>query len=209
MGLTVVGAGLGRTGTHSLKVALERLLGGTCHHMEEVFAHPEEIAVWGAALEGEHPDWSTFLAGYRACVDWPAAAFWAELSTAFPDALVLLSTRSSAEAWWRSADASIIEAARRGRPGAHPDSVGARQMDMWRLLLRSRFGADWGNGDVMVAAYERHNAEVRDAIPPNRLIEYQPGDGWEPICERLGVAVPDEEFPHSNTLEDFRARWLD
>jgi hypothetical protein len=82
-------------------------------------------------------------------------------------------------------------------------------MDMWRLLLRSRFGADWGNGDVMVAAYERHNAVVRDAIPPNRLIEYQPGDGWEPICERLGVAVPDEEFPHSNTLEDFRARWLD
>jgi hypothetical protein len=80
---------------------------------------------------------------------------------------------------------------------------------MWRLLLRTRFGADWSDGGVMLAAYERHSAEVRDAIPPDRLIEYQPGDGWGPICERLGVAVPDEKFPHSNTLEDFRARWLD
>lgn len=209
MSLRIVGAGVGRTGTHSLKAVLEQLVGGTCHHMEEVFLHPDEIEVWAAAVEGEHPDWKAFLGGYTASIDWPSAAFWAEISEAFPDAGVLLSTRPSGEEWWRSANATIVEMARTGFPDAPVDSVEGRQIRMWRALLTGTFCADWDDADAMIAAYERHNAEVRASVPADRLIEYRTGDGWGPICEWLGVAVPDEAFPHHNTLEEFQAEWME
>jgi hypothetical protein len=108
MTIQLVGAGLGRTGTMSLKLALERLLGGTCHHMMEVFGHPDEVPVWHAAMRGEPVDYPQLLAGYTAIVDYPGAAVWRELAAAFPDAPVLLSTRSSAEAWWESASNTIL-----------------------------------------------------------------------------------------------------
>src|SRR5687768_4747018 len=111
MGLKVVGAGLGRTGTHSLKEALERLLGGPCYHMIEVFGRPDDIPTWHAAANGEMPPWNEFLAEFHAAVDWPAAAFWPELSEANPEAIILLSTRDT-EGWWRSADQTIFEAMR-------------------------------------------------------------------------------------------------
>ncbi len=121
MTIQLIGAGLGRTGTLSLKLAIEQLLGGTCHHMAEVGAHPEEVPVWHAAMLGEEPDWPTFLAGYNAIVDYPGAAVWRELADAFPAAPVLLSTRSSADVWFESADATILASTRRGprtsRPG--------------------------------------------------------------------------------------------
>src|ERR1700681_1618818 len=112
MTLQVVGAGLGRTGTHSLKVALEQLLGGPCYHMMEVFGRPDDIPVWHAAVNGDMPDWSEFLSEYRAAVDWPAAAFWREISAANPDAVVLLSSRDT-DGWWTSADNTIFNVAER------------------------------------------------------------------------------------------------
>jgi hypothetical protein len=80
MTLRVVGAGLGRTGTNSLKLALEQLLGGPCYHMFEVFGHPDSIPRWVDAVEGRPVDWDALMNGYRAAVDWPAAAFWRELA---------------------------------------------------------------------------------------------------------------------------------
>src|SRR5579884_4290855 len=114
--LRVIGAGIGRTGTHSLKLALERLLGGRCYHMVEVFQRPEHIPVWAAAAKGEPVDYRRLLDGYVAAVDWPSAAFWPELAAAFPDAVIVLSSRD-ADGWWRSASRTIFEAMRRG-PGA-------------------------------------------------------------------------------------------
>src|SRR4051794_39951115 len=110
MTLHVVGAGVGRTGTESLKVALERLLGGTCYHMLEVLPHPEAHQHWAAAASGNMPDWDVVFEGYTAAVDWPAAAFWPEISAAYPEALVLLSVRDSAEHWFRSASDTIFQA---------------------------------------------------------------------------------------------------
>src|SRR5437899_3151256 len=104
MTVRVVGAGLGRTGTHSLKIALEQLVGGSCYHMIEVFGRPDDIAVWQDAVDDKPVDWNAFLRDFSACVDWPACGFWPQLADAFPDAVVLLSTRSSPEAWWKSAD---------------------------------------------------------------------------------------------------------
>src|SRR5512139_2619631 len=106
MGLRIVGAGLGRTGTLSLKLALEKLLGAPCYHMLEVFAHPEHIAVWHTAAQGRPTDWPALFRGYAATVDWPGASFYRELMDAYPDAIVLLSTRDP-DSWWRSASATI------------------------------------------------------------------------------------------------------
>src|SRR5579883_1954803 len=109
MNLRLVGAGLGRTGTHSLKIALEQLLGAPCYHMVEVFNHPEHVAQWQAAANGEPADWDFVFQDYAATVDWPSASFYEEIMTQYPDAVVLLSTRSDAEAWWKSYSNTIMQ----------------------------------------------------------------------------------------------------
>ena len=197
--LKVVGAGVGRTGTNSLKLALERLLEGPCHHMFEIGEHPEQIPVWTDAIEGRPVDWHAMLTGYRAIVDWPGGSFWRELSAANPDALVLLSVRDP-EVWYRSASNTIFIAIRNLAPPA----------DAWGKsifkLLHDRFSDDLDNPAAMIEAFVRHNDAVRREVPASRLLEWTPSDGWAPICERLGLAVPDEPFPKTNSTEEFRAR---
>jgi hypothetical protein len=199
MAIRIVGAGLGRTGTLSLKLALERLLGGTCHHMAEVFAHPEEVPAWTDAVHGRPVDWHALLEPYCAIVDYPGAAVWRDLADAFPDAPVLLSTRSSARAWYDSARATIL--ARHREPS---DDVGRSIREMTDAMFERSIGPDRTDPDAVMAAYEHHNAAVRAAIGADRLVEYQPGDGWSPLCDALGLPVPDEPFPHTNTREEFR-----
>jgi hypothetical protein len=199
--LQVVGAGVGRTGTQSLKYALERLLGAPCYHMMEVVAHPEHIEMWQRAVDGEAVDWDALFADYRAGVDWPAVGFWRELSAAYPESIVLLSVRDT-DGWWRSADQTIFEMARRPPPDDDPVFTPlARMVDD----VLGRFSPDWSDEVAAKAAFERHNDDVRRAVPGDRLVEWRPGDGWEPICAALGLAVPDEPFPRFNTTEDFRA----
>lgn len=200
MALAVVGAGLGRTGTTSLKAALERLLGGPCYHMIEVFGHPDHMAVWQAAAEGVTVDWDELFAGYVAAVDWPAASFWPELAREYPDAPVLLSTRTDAATWWRSADATIF-----GHLGAERTGDADPFLDMWDAIASRRFTTSWRERGAAMAAYDEHNAAVRDTVPRDRLVEWQPGDGWGPLCAMLDVPLPDEPFPHLNTTEEFRA----
>jgi hypothetical protein len=196
----VVGAGLGRTGTVSLKLALERLLGAPCYHMTEVFGHLDHVPSWHSAVRGEPVDWEALLGGYRAAVDWPAAAFWRELLEAHPGAIVLLSVRDDPETWWRSADRTVFAAMRRPPP-PELEAWFAMVSDLWR----TRMGEGWDDPEVAMDAYQRHNDEVRETVPADRLVEWRPGDGWEPLCTALGVAVPDEPFPHENTTADFRA----
>ncbi len=200
MGLRVVGAGLGRTGTNSLKLALEQLLGGRCHHMHEVFARADVlIPRWTDAAAGR-PDWPAIFDGDVATVDWPAASFWREISDEYPDSLVLLSKRSSAEEWWTSASRTIFA----------PMDLAAMppEFQTWMTTLDgifARVGVDPSDRDASMAAYERHLAAVREAVPAERLVEWTAGDGWEPLCAALDVPVPADPFPHVNTTEEFLA----
>jgi len=203
MALRVVGAGLGRTGTASLQLALQQLLDGRCYHMVETFGRPDDIPVWHAAINGSPPDWQEFLADYVSTVDWPACTFWHELADANPDAIVLLSTRGSADEWWKSANDTIFQVSRREIPAEHADIMGA-QLTMVKDMF-ARFCPDWEDPTAAKRAYEQHNATVRATIAPGRLVDWQPGDGWAPICAALGVPVPTEPFPHVNTTADFRA----
>jgi hypothetical protein len=202
-GLRVVGAGLGRTGTHSLMLALEQLLGGRCYHMAEVMERPDDVPVWHAAIHGEQPDWGTFLAEYEATVDWPACAFWRELAAANPGAIVLLSVRESAEKWWKSFEATIAAGLAKPVPADQPDWAVRRKMVL--ALLTETFTPDWREREAAIAAYEAHNAAVRAGVPPERLVEWQPADGWEPFCSALKVPVPVEPFPRSNSTQEFQA----
>ena len=198
MEISVVGAGVGRTGTHSLKLALEQLLEGPCHHMVEILGDPTQVPAWTDAVEGRPVDWSAMLANYRAIVDWPGGSFWPELSAAFPDALVLLSVRDP-EDWYRSASSTIFLAFDKLPPEMGP------WMNTFRQVMRERFCDQFDDATAMIDAFERHNAAVRREVPAKRLLEWTPADGWDPICERLGLPVPAEPFPVTNTTSEFRA----
>ena len=143
MALQVIGAGLGRTATNSLKLALERLLGAPCYHMLEVLAHPDHVAHWHAAALGEQPDWDAVYDGFRAAVDWPTAAFWRELMAVYPDAIVLLSVRDP-ESWWTSAHNTIFRSL--DVPGIPGD-----MRAMIEAMFAARFTRDLGNKAACIA----------------------------------------------------------
>src|SRR3954452_15052560 len=161
MKLRVVGAGVGRTGTESLKVALEQLLGGRCYHMLELLQRPEAFSYWASASRGEMPDWDEVFADFVACVDWPAAAFWPEISAAYPDALVILSVRNSADEWFKSASDTIFRVM--SGLGEMPKLLDDN-METFVGMMK-RFTTDVLDPVAAKAAYEAHNQKVRDTIP--------------------------------------------
>jgi hypothetical protein len=200
MTLRVVGAGVGRTGTLSLKGALETLLGGPCYHMMEVFSRPGDLSLWTDAGAGEAVDWTTALGDYTATTDFPACLFWRELSELYPDAMVLLSTRADSQIWWESVSQTIFSPALEAMSADRPE-----WWTMWQSVSKARFTDQTQDEAAAKAAYDRHNAEVRASVPADRLIDWQPGDGWAPICEGLGLSIPDTPFPHVNTRAEIRA----
>ena len=195
MPLSIIGAGFGRTGTESMKLALEMLGLGPCHHMKELLGDPEQMALWRGIAAGETPDWNAAFAGYNAAVDWPSAFFWRELADVYPEAKVLLTVRS-AESWHASMEKTIFKMLRKG---TDPDSVGEK------LIGGRVFGGRLDDVAHAIATYERNNAEVEAAFPPGRLLTHHLGDGWEPLCRFLGRPVPDAPYPRSNSAVEFNA----
>jgi len=203
MALEVIGAGLGRTGTLTLKTALERLGFAPCHHMVEVLANPEQVPFWNRAAEGQAVDWEEVFGKYRAMVDWPGCHFYAELAERYPQAKVILSLRDP-ERWYESMCETILAsmtAMGLEKPEAitdgHPMKFGGI------IISQKTFGFDFSKANG-IAAFERHNAEVLRCIPAERLLVFEAKQGWEPLCAHLGVPVPDEPFPHVNDREEFQ-----
>jgi hypothetical protein len=167
--------------------------------MSALDGHPFNLgAGWGQALATGSTDWDTLMSPYMAAVDWPASAFWRELSMANPDALVLLSQRDSAETWYGSVEATILPVARETYA---PGWDGGR--DLITLFERFTGTKFWDDPQTLIDAYERHNTAVRQSIAPERLLEWHAADGWEPICRALGLPVPNEPFPFVNRREDW------
>jgi hypothetical protein len=199
--LRLIGAGLPRTGTASLREALRHLLDAPVYHMSEAFAHPEHAPTWVAAIKGDPPVWNEFLDGYAAGVDAPFSNCWRELAAAYPDAPVLLSHRGSAEVWHRSMEATVLPRTREILKRSEDDPM----VPLFRVIFADLF-TDADDPEDVMAGYERRLVEVRAEIAPDRLIEWQPGDGWKPICRALGVPVPNLPFPHENSTADYVAR---
>ena len=201
MSLRLIGAGLPRTGTSSLREALRHLLDAPIYHMSEAFAHPEHASTWVAAIEGNPPVWDDFLAEYAAGVDAPFSTCWRDLAAAYPHAPVLLSHRGSAKAWHRSMRATVLPRTHEMLMRDDDDPM----VPLFRVLFADLF-TDADDPEDVMAGYERWLVEIRAEIAPERLVEWQPGDGWEPICRALGVPVPNLPFPHENSTADYVAR---
>jgi hypothetical protein len=199
--LQLIGAGLPRTGTSSLREALRHLLGAPVYHMSEAFAHPEHAPTWVAAMRGEPPEWEDFLAGYAAGVDVPFSSCWRALAAAYPDAPVLLSHRGDPEPWYRSMAATVLPRTREMLAHGDADPL----VPVFRTMFRD-LCTDLDDRDELVAGYQRWLSDVRAGVDPRRLVEWQPQDGWGPICRALGVPVPDRPFPHLNSTADHAAR---
>jgi Sulfotransferase domain len=205
MALELIGAGLGRTGTLSLKAALEQIGYGPCYHMMEILVAPERGRYWLEQTRSGSHDWDAIFRGYRATVDWPAAAFWRELVERYPDAKVLL-TRRDSDRWYDSVMNTIYPVMLQGPPERAPQILHDFHDMVYALIFERTFEGRLADRAHAKRVFEEHNQSVIDAIPPSRLLVYQPGDGWEPICGFLGVPVPAEEFPHLNDTAWYRAR---
>ncbi len=196
MALKVVGSGLGRTGTKSLHTALSMLGLGPCHHMVEVFQNPESRFLWIDAANGK-PDWDAIFANYRSMVDYPGAAYWRELAAYYPDAKVLHTVRDP-DQWFESTQATIFA------PDGPTSSPGPFS-DFFATILKD-FGDKLHDRAFMTDYFRRHTDNVIRAIPKERLLVYQVGEGWEPLCKFLGVPVPAQAFPSENSRAEFIAR---
>ena len=203
MALEVIGAGFGRTGTLSLKLALEQLGFAPCYHMVEVFTHRGHAEVWHAAARGEPVDWTALFAGHRAGVDWPVCHFWREFSVWYPQAKFILTERD-AESWYSSISKTILESLDRDFDGADPDQGAMRKMINY--LIRDKTFHGRLDKDSVIAVYGRHNQEVKDTLQRSRLLVFDAPQGWGPLCEFLNVPVPAALFPKTNSTEEFRAR---
>lgn len=199
MAVNIIGAGVGRTGTYSLKLALNQLKFGPCHHMEEVLLNmPTQVPLWAAAAKGQ-PDWETIYAGYESAVDWPTAAFFRELRAAYPSAKFILTHRSP-ESWAESFSETIYKLLA-GRQNAPPG------MQDWLSMgdaVISKTGFPAGL-DVagLTRAFVAHVDAVKSTIPADQLLVYHVKDGWEPLCRFLDVPVPAGPFPRTNDRGEF------
>jgi hypothetical protein len=218
--LKVIGAGFPRTGTSSMKAALERLGFGPCYHMFEILTKPEHADRWVSVVSGEPVDWDQVFDGYQSAQDWPASGFWREQAAAYPDAKVILTVRDP-HRWYlsiqnlfsmgpgrtMSMDPSTLP------PAAAKVFEGMQKMQpVMSAIGEETFGQGWtpmaGMPDEKVAieAFERHRATVEASLPASRLLVFDVRQGWEPLCEFLDVEVPDEPFPHLNDSESLQRR---
>jgi len=202
MALEVIGAGLGRTGTLTLKLALEQLGFGPCHHMTEVLSHPEQVPFWNRAADGEAVDWDEVYGGYRSTVDWPGCHFFAQLAKRYPDAKIILSRRDPVR-WYESMSETILKSmammglADKGEiPADHPMRFGGI------IIADETFGHDFSKENV-IAAFKRHEQNVINTIPASRLLVFEAKEGWEPLCEFLDVPAPETPFPRTNSRDEF------
>jgi uncharacterized protein YndB with AHSA1/START domain len=191
MTLEVIGTGYGRTGTDSMREALNILGFGPCHHMFEVTDNPVMKARWRAFMQEGNADWTSLFEGYRSCVDWPSAHYWRDLVEVYPQARVVLTWRDP-DSWWTSFESTILRFVQSTEDRA---SVAVK-------VIEKAFGDQAADRGQMMAAYEAHVSDVIATVPEDRLLVHRLGDGWEPLCAHLGVGVPSVPYPSRNATAD-------
>lgn len=205
MALEIIGPGFGRTSTNSLRVALNELGLGPTHHMHEIGNNLADLMpAWQAVARGEPPNWDAMFANYRAQVDWPGARYWRELIAHYPKAKVILSTRDP-DKWFDSFSKTIgpLIAAR----GTHEDPVAEQIAQLTQVIINDEtFDGGMTDRAHATKVFRDHIAAVKAEVPASKLLIWQVADGWEPLCDFLGVPVPDTPFPNTNNTEDFNDR---
>jgi hypothetical protein len=207
----LIGAGLPRTGTLTQKEALELLGIGPCYHWIDILADLDvQVPLWGGALDGRVQP-ASILDGYRSTVDWPGGYFYRDLLDSFPDAKVLLSVRDP-ERWEASFRETIVQMCYGESLIRLLSSARARIDPRWRAYLalvdRMFWSAEGSFPDghsrrALLDQFLAHNEEVKRIVPPKRLLVWDVTQGWEPLCDFLGVDVPAQPLPHANDRATF------
>ena len=200
MTLKVIGAGFGRTGTLSLKLALEQLGLSKCHHMMELFSSAAQQQHWHDAAFGKKMDWGVVFEGFKASVDWPSCAFYEALMAYYPDAKVILSLRDP-DQWFDSASETIFKSM---DSGFDPDNLQGQMAR--KLIVEDTFQGRHMDRDYAKAVFTAHNEAVKKTVPVDRLLVFEASMGWQPLCDFLGVPVPAQEYPKTNSTDDFKRR---
>ena len=202
MAIKLIGAGFGRTGTTSLKAAVEKLGLAPCYHMFEVIKNPADADRWPGAAKGEPTNWQALLDGYQATLDWPGCSFYKALMATYPDAKVLLTTRDP-ESWYESAQATIYQSNQMEPAPAMHTFVEMVNTLLWQRDFHGRFE----DKTYAISVFTDHIEEVKRTVPSEKLLVYNVKEGWEPLCRFLGVNAPEgEPFPHLNDKESFKQR---
>ena len=199
MPLKIIGTGVGRTGTYSLKLALNELGLGPCHHMEVVLQNmPVQVPLWASALD-KRPDWRAIYKGHASAVDWPTAGFFSELIAVYPDAKFIHTSRSP-KSWAQSFSETIYKLIS-ARDKAPPEMAAWLDMSI-RVIAKTGFplGLDLAG---LEKAFSDHDAAVKAAIPARQLLVYEVKDGWAPLCAFLGVPEVSMPFPRTNARVEF------
>ena len=199
MSLTVIGAGYPRTGTASLKAALEELGVGRCYHMSELFDKPAHWAFWADAADGKPVDWDFVFEGYGAATDAPACLFYKKIADHFPEAKVILSERDP-DRWFDSTQATILSSFIEEKFAALPPPL----KTMLHKIGWHPAAPETHDREHMTARMTAHNEEVKRVIAPDRLLVFDLAEGWEPLCAFLGLPVPTTPFPHINSRQEFK-----
>ena len=204
MTLKVIGAGFGRTGTSSLQAALATLLGEPCYHMGENLTHTHHPDLWMDIENGETPDWDAIFDGYGAAVDWPAAKYWDSIAAFYPKAKVLLSVRD-AGAWYDSVRRTIYDV-NLNPPPRLPEKVRQMHKMVQAVVWEGVFQGKFEDREFAIGVFKKNVDRVKRTISSDRLLVYQLGSGWRPICKFLDSPVPNVPFPSENSTGTFRAK---
>ncbi len=215
MSLKVIGTGQGRTGTASLKFALEQLGFGKCYHMFELFEHPEQVKYFEQAHKTGNTNWDELLEGYQSAVDFPIIRYYKQLMEKYPDAKVIHTTRDP-EAWYKSASDTIFWAS---KPSIGRilklvvqlpfNSMVRRRVPILKhngTMMDEVYGKDLKDKQEVIKRFNRFNDEVLNTVPKDRLLVYDVKSGWEPLCKFLNVPVPSTPFPKANNTDEFLGR---
>ena len=216
MTLKVIGAGMARTGTSSLKAALEELGFGPCYQMRELLSHPEQVTFWSQASWVKAIDWDELFQDYQATVDFPSYRYYYQLLQYYPDAKVILTVRDP-QAWYESALNTIYQVVEPQtgqkflKTLKRPDSPRTRYLErVWSLvekeLWQSDFQGKFADKQYAIEVFNQHVEEVKQNVPSTRLLVYQITEGWEPLCRFLDVPVPNQPFPRLNERATFKQR---
>ncbi len=214
MAIKIIGAGFPRTGTSTLKKALEMLGMDECYHMKNLITDPFKLNYWNDLKRGKDTDWGVLFEGFQAIVDIPGYLYYQKLMEQYPDAKVILSKRPF-EKWYASVEATVYPAvylsfgkklnilrkaifSRRLRA-----AIKCIQM-VEETFFDGQFEGQFKNKEKAEAIFNAHIESVKAYVPEERLLVYEVTQGWEPLCEFLGVPVPEEELPHLNKKENFQ-----
>lgn len=214
MSIKIIGAGLPRTGTNTLKESLEKLNYKKTYHMKELLVKPENLHYWLTLKETGSTNWDELYKGYQATVDFPGYPWYKEHMKQYPDAKVILTVRPF-EKWYTSVYSTIWKAG--------PQTLSEKIAMMSKLLFNSRLRSvikcvkfskkvifethlqgKFEDKDFAEKIFNKHIEDVKAYVPKEKLLVYDVSEGWEPLCKFLGVPEPNEPIPHLNKKENFK-----